>query len=60
MAKNKVIYCWECGKNTVHTKVCAAEQGVERAALAVFTVGWSEVFMEHYWQCSKCGELRKR
>lgn len=59
MAKKKAIYCRECGKTTVHRKISAEMQGVERAFFALLTVGFSEMIMEHDWQCEKCGEITR-
>ena len=59
MAKKKAIYCRECGKTTVHKKISAEMQGAERAFFALFTVGFSEMIMEHDWQCEKCGEITR-
>jgi predicted nucleic-acid-binding Zn-ribbon protein len=59
MAKKKAIYCRECGKTTVHRKISAEMQGVERAFFALCTAGFSEILMEHDWQCEKCGEITR-
>ena len=59
MAKKKAIYCRECGKVTVHKKICADIQGVERLFWGIFSAGFSEMVMDYYWQCEKCGEITR-
>lgn len=60
MAKKTVLYCWDCGAETIHRKVCAEKQGFERVAEAIFSIGFSEILMEHYWECSKCGGITQK
>jgi hypothetical protein len=64
MAKNKIIYCRECRKRTVHSYVCKETAGdgtgIARVILAVSSFGISETLGAFkYWQCQKCGHLYK-
>lgn len=65
MSKKKVLYCWECGKNTVHELV-NKEKMLEdcpvllRGFMAVASFGVSEIPYDVNYQCTRCGELRHK
>lgn len=57
-------YCRECGKSTPHKYVGSKSDfeglGLARVILAVSSLGTSEtVGRNKYWQCSKCGEIKR-
>lgn len=65
MAKNKVLYCFECGEKTVHKFISRQTPGdglgIARGMLAVFSFGISETAgADWYYQCQKCGNLKKK
>ena len=64
MLKADKLYCYKCKRYTTHNYVgskCDYEGlGIARAILAVSSLGLSETVGRHkYWQCSKCGDIRK-
>ena len=64
MLKVDKKYCWKCGKYTPHNYVGAKSDfeglGIARVIVAISSLGVSEtVGRDKYWQCSKCGEVRK-
>ena len=64
MLKVDKKYCKECGKRTTHNYVGSKSDfeglGFIRSIVTVSTLGISEsVGRNKYWQCSKCGEIKK-
>ena len=63
MLKVDKKYCWECGKYTPHNYVGSKRDfeglGLARVILVISSLGISETDRDKYWQCSKCGEVRK-
>lgn len=61
MAKTKVCYCFDCHRQTRHTRVerdsIGTGLGPIRALLAVTTLGVSEVTLEAKYECSRCGRI---
>lgn len=56
--KDLVAYCSECGKKTRHRVVNCQTNACERAFLAVFTLGFSEIAGHSYnCECTKCGNI---
>lgn len=62
MAKNRVIYCRECGRKTIHTfidrEAIGSGLGPIRLLLAIGTLGVSEITTKSNWECSKCSNIR--
>lgn len=61
-ADNK--YCFKCSKRTPHDYVGSKSDfeglGLARAIITISTLGVSETASRNkYWQCSKCGEVKK-
>lgn len=64
MLKVEKMYCTKCRDFTNHNYVGSKGDfeglGPARAIVAVTTLGLSETFCrDKYWQCPKCGEVRK-
>lgn len=61
MTKRKVMYCWNCGKDTIHEFINKEPiaDGAGRVLLAIMSFGLSEssFVTTMHWQCTKCGEL---
>lgn len=65
MVKRKPMYCYGCGERTVHSyvgKESAYEgSGLIRCFAAVISFGASETSLaDHYWQCERCGHIKKK
>lgn len=64
MLKVDKKYCSKCKRYTPHNYVGSKSDyeglGIARVILAVSSLGISEtVGRNKYWQCSKCGDIRK-
>lgn len=60
----KKIYCHKCGNHQPHKKIGSSSgyegMGIARGLLAVMSLGMSEFSgREIYWECLKCGEVRR-
>lgn len=57
--KYLVAYCDCCGEKTKHRKICCDDAPLERALLAVVSLGFSEA-VGHTYQCEcvNCGKIR--
>ena len=64
MLKQKVRYCYECGKNTVHKLVghesLAQGLGIARIFMAIASLGATETIgADWHYQCQCCGNIEK-
>ena len=63
MLKVDKLWCEKCCERTLHNYVGSRSDyedcGIARGILAVMSLGISEIQRDKYWQCSKCGEIRK-
>ena len=61
--KTSVFYCNSCGRRTVHTRVHKETYGgggPGRALLAIASLGMSELTFYEYYECNKCGNLKRK
>ena len=56
--RDLVTYCFGCGKKTKHRIINCQTNACERAFLAVFTLGFSEIAWHSYnCECTKCRNI---
>lgn len=64
MRGKRVLYCWDCGKDTVHTFIecdtIGKGTGPFRLLLAVASAGVSEMTVRVDYQCDRCGGITQR
>ena len=63
MANKKVLYCWNCGKKTVHTCIDRDTIGkgtdIVRPILAIVSAGMSEMTVLADYQCDCCKDITR-
>ena len=63
MAKERALYCADCGKQTVHRRInrdsMGKDAGLFRPIFAIASLGLSEMTMYAEYTCEKCGAIRK-
>lgn len=63
MRKERVLYCNDCGKQTVHRRIhkdtIGKGTGLFRPIFAIASLGLSEMTMYAEYTCEKCGAIRK-
>lgn len=51
-----IRYCKHCKKATPQYKECDTN-AAERIFFGVWTLGWSETIVKHWWRCAECGRV---
>ena len=63
MQRKRVLYCWDCGKDPVHTFIerdtIGKGTGPFRVLLAVASAGVSEMTVSASYQCERCDGITR-
>lgn len=63
MGKTKVVYCYDCGRNTEHKPIRKESSATGflslRILLGIVSAGVSEVTADSCYKCTRCGKIEK-
>lgn len=63
MSKRKVIYCYDCGRDTEHKLVCKESPVTGflplRLLIGIVSAETSKITAESCYKCTRCGKLEK-
>ena len=61
MSKKKVIYCYDCGRDTEHKLICKESPVTDflplRILIGIASLGVSEITADSYYKCTRCGKI---